>query len=132
MNLKIQVKKLSDLAIIPTKGTDHAAGYDLYSTEDYILDTGERHLFKTNISLKLPKGYYGRIAGRSGLAYKVGISVLAGVIDSDYTGDIGAILLNTDNNKTLGVKKGDKIAQIIFEKHYDAEFEEVKQDKKDK
>ena len=59
--------------------------------------------------------HYGRIAPRSGLAYKNGIDILAGVIDSDYRGDIGVILYNTDSNSDFEVKIGDKIAQIIIE-----------------
>lgn len=142
----IQVKKLSENAIVPTRGSAGAAGYDLYSTEDYVLKPGERKLFKTNISMKIPDGYYGRLAPRSGLAYKNGIDVLAGVIDEDYLGDIGVILLNTtdhyedsDNysdeeqdeyddyikSLSLEIKKGDRIAQIIFEKYHVAEFQEV-------
>jgi len=138
----MQIKKLSENAIVPTKGSDGAAGYDLYSTEDYVLKPGERKLFKTNISLAIPKNYYGRIAPRSGLAYKNGIDVLGGVIDSDYRGDIGVILLNTNSQdkqlisnldgvitnelKPLEVKKGDRIAQIIFEQYFEADFIEVK------
>ena len=68
--------------------------------------------------MAIPMDCYGRIAPRSGLAYKNGIDVLAGVIDSDYRGDIGVILYNTDNNLDFTVKVGDKIAQIIIEKCY--------------
>ena len=153
--MKIQLKKLSENAIVPTRGSSGAAGYDLYSTEDYILKPGERKLFKTNISVKIPDGYYGRLAPRSGLAFKHGIDVLAGVIDSDYLGDIGVILLNTsilkyvidesdendeyqqtfdydlfrdqinDEKNSLTIKKGERIAQIIIEKCHEVEFIEV-------
>jgi len=132
--MKIQIKKLSENAIIPTRASAGAAGYDLYSTEDCILNPGERHLFKTNLSIQIPPGYYGRIAPRSGLALKQGIDVLAGVIDEDYAGDVGVILLNTAIIPTsleiypyysLYVRKGDRIAQIIFEKYHEVEFEEV-------
>lgn len=135
------IKLLSDLARIPTRATDGSAGYDLYSTEDYTLGYGERKLFKTNIVLEIPKGIYGRIAPRSGLALKQGLDVMAGVIDSDYRNDIGVILINLKKewledetfNKSMSlilkreitgpsleeqnieIKKGDKIAQIIFE-----------------
>ncbi len=96
--LQINVKKLSENAIIPTQGTNFAAGYDLYAAEDALVVCGSRKLIKTNISMEITPGYYGRIAPRSGLAYKSGIDVLAGVIDSDYRGDIGVILYNTDKN----------------------------------
>ena len=113
--LEINVKKLSENATIPTQGTKFAAGYDLYAAEDAVVVCGTRKLIKTNISMEITPGYYGRIAPRSGLAYKNGIDVLAGVIDSDYRGDVGVILYNTDKNIDFTIKKGDRIAQIIFE-----------------
>ena len=120
--LNIEIKKLSENAIIPMQGTIYAAGYDLYAAEDAVIVCGSRKLIKTNISMSIPVGYYGRIAPRSGLAYKNGIDVLAGVIDSDYRGDIGVILYNTDKNIDFSVKQGDRIAQIIFETCYSATF----------
>jgi dUTP pyrophosphatase len=123
--LQINVKKLSENAIIPTQGTNFAAGYDLYAAEDAVVVCGTRKLIKTNISMEITPGYYGRIAPRSGLAYKNGIDVLAGVIDSDYRGDIGVILYNTDKNIDFTVKKGDRIAQIIFEACYIATLNNV-------
>jgi len=123
--LQINVKKFSENAIIPTQGTNFAAGYDLYAAEDALVVCGSRKLIKTNISMEITPGYYGRIAPRSGLAYKSGIDVLAGVIDSDYRGDIGVILYNTDKNIDFTVKKGDRIAQIIFEACYTATLNNV-------
>ena len=123
--LQINVKKLSENATIPTQGTSFAAGYDLYAAEDAVVVCGTRKLIKTNISMEINPGYYGRIAPRSGLAYKNGIDILAGVIDSDYRGDIGVILYNTDKNIDFTVKKGDRIAQIIFEACYTATLNNV-------
>jgi len=123
--LEINVKKLSENATIPTQGTKFAAGYDLYAAEDEVVVCGTRKLIKTNISMEITPGYYGRIAPRSGLAYKSGIDVLAGVIDSDYRGDIGVILYNTDKNIDFEIKKGDRIAQIIFEACYSATLNTV-------
>jgi len=122
--LQINIKKLSENATIPSKGTNFAAGYDLYAAEDAVVVCGTRKLIKTNISMEITPGYYGRIAPRSGLAYKSGIDVLAGVIDSDYRGDIGVILYNTDSNIDFPIKKGDRIAQIIFEVCHSALFME--------
>lgn len=123
--LQINIKKLSENATIPSKGTNFAAGYDLYAAEDAVVNCGTRKLIKTNISMEITPGYYGRIAPRSGLAYKNGIDVLAGVIDSDYRGDIGVILYNSDKNIDFIVKKGDRIAQIIFEACYSATLNEA-------
>ena len=123
--MNIQIKKLSDKAKIPTQGSKYAAGYDLYAAEEVLVNTMGRKLVKTNISIAIPEGYYGRIAPRSGLAYKNGIDVLAGVIDSDYRGDIGVILLNTDHNLDFEVNVGDRIAQIIIEKCHSVNWETV-------
>lgn len=113
--MDIHIKLLSDLAKTPTQGTQFSAGYDLYAAEEVVVPRLGRKLIKTNVSMAIPMNHYGRIAPRSGLAYKNGIDVLAGVIDSDYRGDIGVILYNTDNNLDFTVKVGDKIAQIIIE-----------------
>lgn len=123
--MNIQIKKLSDKAKIPSQGSKYAAGYDLYAAEEVLVNTIGRKLVKTNISISIPEGYYGRIAPRSGLAYKNGIDVLAGVIDSDYRGDIGVILFNTDHNLDFLVNVGDRIAQIIIEKCHSVNWETV-------
>jgi len=124
-NMNIQIKKLSDKAKIPSQASKYAAGYDLYAAEEVLVNTMGRKLVKTNISISIPEGYYGRIAPRSGLAYKNGIDVLAGVIDSDYRGDIGVILFNTDHNLDFEVNVGDRIAQIIIEKCHSVNWETV-------
>jgi dUTP pyrophosphatase len=115
----MNIKKLSDKAVIPNKGSVGAAGYDLYTTESYELKPGERKAFKTDIALAIPEGFYGRVAPRSGLAVKYGIDVLAGVIDSDYRGEILVALINLgDKPVKLPIIKDGKetaIAQIIIE-----------------
>ncbi len=113
--MDIHIKLLSEKAVIPTKATAFSAGYDLYAAEDAEVPKLCRKLIKTNVSMAIPINNYGRIAPRSGLAYKNGIDILAGVIDSDYRGDIGVILYNTDKDSDFEVKIGDKIAQIIIE-----------------
>lgn len=120
----IPFQKLSDKWKIPSQATSSDAGYDLYATEEYILKPNERKLFKTNISTGIPHGYYGRIAPRSWLAYKHGIDVLAGVIDSGYRWDIGVILINFWT-EGFSVNEGDKIAQFIIEKCHYVDRQEV-------
>lgn len=120
--MDIHIKLLSENAKVPTQGTPFSAGYDLYAAEATVVPRLGRKLIKTNVSMAIPMNHYGRIAPRSGLAYKNGIDVLAGVIDSDYRGDIGVILYNTDNNIDFEVKTGDKIAQIIIESCSSANF----------
>lgn len=123
--LKINIKKTDAGAKIPTKGSQDCAGYDLYSNENVIVYEGERELIKTGVCIEIPPGYYGRIAPRSGLALKHGIDTMAGVIDADFRGEIGVILLNTDKSNIFRVSKGDRIAQIIFEKCMNADFLEA-------
>ena len=127
---QLRFKKLLNSAKTPKKGSLYAAGYDLYSPIETILHPGNRSLIKTGISIDIPNNLYGRIAPRSGLAFKYGINTLAGVIDSDYTGDIGVILYNT-GKEAYKINKGDKIAQIIFTKiENNFEFIEINNIKK--
>jgi dUTP pyrophosphatase len=121
---KVLISKNQQNSIIPTRGSSRAAGYDLYSTESYVLKPGERKLFKTGLIMAIPSGMYGRIAPRSGLAFKKGIDVLAGVIDEDYRGDVGVILINL-GQEDFSVTTGDRIAQIIFEIYNEVEFTEA-------
>jgi dUTP pyrophosphatase len=109
-------------AVMPTKGTPEAAGYDLYSTESGIIKSNNRKMINTGIKMIIPKGYYGRIAPRSGLALKKGIDIFAGVIDSDYRNEIKCILYNSDEEHSYTYQIGDRIAQIIIEKYYDVNF----------
>ncbi len=96
---------------------------DLVSIESSRLYPGEFKLFKTGIAIELPPYYMGRIAPRSGLAYKHGITVLNadGVIDPGYRGEIGVILIN-HGITPYRVKKGDRIAQLIVEEYEPVEW----------
>ncbi|WP_051002479.1 dUTP diphosphatase [Magnetospirillum molischianum] len=110
----IPFKKLDPAAVIPSYGSAGAAGMDLSSIEETIVAPGDRRLVKTGIAGAVPSGFYARIAPRSGLALKHGIDVLAGVVDEDYRGEIGVILINTGQTSFV-VKAGDRIAQLIVE-----------------
>lgn len=103
--------KLGDNARLPVRGSEGAACYDLSSAEEYLLLSGERKLFKTNVGIELEKGTEATIVPRSKLANKFGIMVLAGKIDEDYRGDIGIILYNS-GQEALQVEVGSKIAQL--------------------
>ena len=84
--MNIKIKKINSRARIPTQATDGDAGYDLYAVRDMVIPPLSREIVPTGIQIEIPKGYYGRVAPRSGLAVKKGIDVLAGVIDSGYRG----------------------------------------------
>jgi len=119
MSATLQIKKLNEQAVLPSKGSPQSAGYDLYSIEKYTLKPLERKLFKTGLAMSIPSGMYGRIAPRSGLAFKQGLDVMAGVIDEDYRNEVGVILINlSSEDVSVPVVKDGKetaIAQIIFE-----------------
>ncbi|EUB61043.1 Deoxyuridine 5'-triphosphate nucleotidohydrolase [Echinococcus granulosus] len=111
----LRFRKVSNLAYTPTRGSELAAGYDLYSSVDCVVKVGGRTLINTDIQIALPPGCYGRIAPRSGLALKHGIDVGAGVVDQDYRGNIMVILFNF-GDEDFHVKRGDRIAQLICER----------------
>ena len=113
-HLPLQVKRLSENAILPTRGSAFAAGLDLASAVNQTIPAGQRALVATDLSIACPPGTYARVAPRSGLAYKHGIDVGAGVIDADYRGPLGVILFNFGDSDFV-VKQGDRIAQLILE-----------------
>jgi dUTP pyrophosphatase len=125
--MSLQVTRLVDNAILPSRGTAESAGYDLFSTEGYVILPGHRVVVSTGISIKCPPGTYARIAPRSGLAVKHGLDVLAGVIDPDYTGEIKVVLVNTDMRVPFFIKPGYRIAQMILESYVAADVVEVTQ-----
>ncbi|XP_014671624.1 PREDICTED: deoxyuridine 5'-triphosphate nucleotidohydrolase-like [Priapulus caudatus] len=111
----LRFAKLSELAFKPSKGSQFAAGFDLYSAYDYTVPARGQVLAKTDIQVAVPPGCYGRIAPRSGLAAKHSIDVGAGVVDADYRGNVGVILFNFGPDD-FKVSRGDRIAQLICEK----------------
>ena len=122
--IKIKIKKIHPNAIIPTYGSEHAAGFDLCSIEDYELEPGETHAISTGISMEIPEGKCVLFWDRSGMGFK-GIHRFGGVIDSDYRGEFKIILCN-HTKEPYSIKKGDRIVQALIQDHYQAEFEEYK------
>ncbi|XP_066327121.1 deoxyuridine 5'-triphosphate nucleotidohydrolase-like [Miscanthus floridulus] len=110
----LKVKKLSDKAVLPSRGSALAAGYDLSSAVETLVPARGKALVPTDLSVAIPHGTYARIAPRSGLALKHSIDVGAGVIDADYRGPVGVILFN-HSDADFAVKPGDRIAQMIIE-----------------
>ncbi|NWR69140.1 DUT protein, partial [Centropus unirufus] len=121
---RLRFARLSENASVPSRGSARAAGYDLYSAYDCVIPPMEKAVVKTDIQIALPSGCYGRIAPRSGLAAKHFIDVGAGVIDEDYRGNVGVVLFNF-GKESFQVKKGDRIAQLICERIFYPELEEV-------
>ena len=99
-------------ALPPKKAHPEDAAFDLYSTESFTLLWNSQQVINTHLSLEIPVGYYGQIFGRSGLA-KDGFTVLWGVIDSNYRGEIGVILRNL-SPLTRQFQAWDRIAQLVI------------------
>ena len=122
----VKIKKISTDAITPKYATNGAAGCDLYSTDDLTLWHGSRVLVGTGICLEIPEGWYAKVCPRSGMAINAGITVLnaPGIIDFDYRGEIKVILYNTSDDRFF-IKKGDRIAQLVFSQCNQADFSVV-------
>lgn len=114
------MKKLSAHAKTPTRGSAFAAGYDIYSAKECVIPKRGKGLVDTDISIAVGEGCYGRIAPRSGLAVKHFIDTGAGVIDSDYRGQVKVLLFN-HSEVDFEIKEGDRIAQLVIERIYTPE-----------
>jgi dUTP pyrophosphatase len=114
MTTLIQFKRLHPAATLPTRATRDSAGFDLYSVEDAVV-CSKPVAVNTGIAVRIPPGYYGRIAPRSGLALHENIWINGGVIDRDYTGPLKIIMVRPDN-MSAGFPAGSRVAQLIIEK----------------
>ena len=111
----LQVVKITDKATFPTKAYRNSAGHDLYTAYDYKIPAQGKKKIMTDIRVKVPEGTYGRIAPRSGPAMQNHISIGAGVVDEDYTGNLSILVFNLSNSE-FDIKAGDSVAQLICEK----------------
>ena len=108
-------KLFSEFSILPSKGSEYAAGFDLHAClkeSTKVLMPHTRDTISTGVAITPPRGHYGRVAPRSGLARDYGIDVLAGVIDEDYTGEIKVILYNT-GDLPLVIENGMKSLRLF-------------------
>lgn len=126
--MKIQIKKLKENAVIPTRGSAYAAGYDLYACLDAAIEipAGETAKVGTGLSVAVPEGYFGAVFARSGLAAKEGLrpANCVGVCDSDYRGEY-IVALHNDSAVTRTVTPGERIAQLVIMPFLSVEFEEA-------
>ncbi|XP_047982815.1 deoxyuridine 5'-triphosphate nucleotidohydrolase-like [Salvia hispanica] len=120
----LRVKRLSEKAVLPSRGSPLSAGYDLSSAVETKVPARGKALVPTDLSVAVPEGTYARIAPRSGLAWKHSIDVGAGVVDADYRGPVGVILFN-HSDVDFQVKVGDRIAQLIIQQIVTPEVAEV-------
>lgn len=124
--MKIKVKKLVSDAKIPKFSLEGDAAMELYSIEDVTIEPGDKISCRTGVAIKIPQGYAGLIWDKSGISHKAGIKTLGGVIDSNYTGEWKVGMVNLGKEK-FKIEKGQKIAQVIFQKIEAPEVEEVEQ-----
>lgn len=124
--MKIKIKKLSELAIVPLYATVGSAGADLVSVESKSVYPGHTVTVGCGFSLEIPEGFEAQIRPRSGLAKKHGITILnsPGTIDSDYRGEIKVMLHNTGDDPFI-ISPGDRIAQMVIAPVIQADFEIV-------
>ena len=115
--MALRVQLCSPIAKVPTKADSGAAGFDLYASKPDHIESKSRKLIETDIRIAIPKGYYGRIAPRSGLSVN-GIDVGAGVCDSTYRGLVKVLLIN-NSDAIFEIEAGNRIAQLILEKYGD-------------
>ncbi len=127
-NLPINIKLLSPLAKVPTRGSLGAAGYDIYAATDEEIMVAPHATVKipTGFAMKIPHGYYAAVVARSGLSSKRGLRPVQGsaTIDEDYTGE-WFVPLHNDTNEPQTIAAGERIAQAIFQRYYVADFTQV-------
>ncbi len=128
MKFDINIKKINDKAIIPTYGSEYAAGADMYACLDAALqiEPGQTVLIHTGIAMEIPAGYVGLVYARSGLASKKGLAPAnkVGVIDADYRGEI-MVALHNHGTQTQSVEPGERIAQLVIAPYITGVFHQV-------
>jgi len=114
--MKLEVQRLSDNAVLPSRATPGSAGLDLYSVQPRMIHYGSVSAIPTGVAVSIPAGYVGLIWPRSGLSAKHGIDVLAGVIDCDYRGEIKVVLTKTTFGYTR-IDEGSRIGQLVIQQY---------------
>lgn len=126
----VPYKKLRDGAVVPSRGSEYAAGYDLYACLEspVEIEPGTNKKIGTGLSIAVPEGYFGAVFARSGLATKEGLrpANCVGICDSDYRGEYIVPVYN-DSSEIRTVKNGDRIAQLVILPFLPADFSEVEE-----
>ncbi len=128
--MKIELKKLNENAVLPSRGSKEAAGYDLYALSDQSIEI-EPHktvLVGTGLSMAIPDGYFGGVFARSGMASKRSLrpANCVGVIDSDYRGEL-MVPIHNDSEEKKVIEAKERIAQLIILPYLSVEFDEVEE-----
>jgi dUTP pyrophosphatase len=128
-DLQVLIKRLDPGVPLPKYSKGGDAGADIVTRIDLTLEPGERALAPTGIAIALPNGYAAFAHPRSGLAIKHGVSMVnaPGTIDAGFRGELQVILINLDPRESITFKRGDRIAQLVFQKVEHADFVEVEE-----
>lgn len=123
----VQLVRLDPGIPVPGYARDGDAGADLCTTVDVVLGPGERRTVPTGVAIALPPGYAAFVHPRSGLAARHGLTIVnaPGTVDEGYRGEISVTLLNTDASTPVELRRGDRIAQLVFQQVGRARFVEV-------
>lgn len=125
--IKIDIKKLNNRALLPTRGSEQAAGWDLYSNNEEAISIAPHTtaMIGTGLSMAIPDGYFGGVFARSGLATKQSLrpANCVGVVDSDYRGEI-IVSLHNDSDTVKVVNPHERIAQLVVMPYLSVEFNE--------
>lgn len=129
--MNIKVKRICEEAKLPTRGSEKAAAYDVYAclpdeNAPVTIMPHQTMLISTGLRMAPPEGFYVGVYARSGLSSKEGLrpANCVGVIDEDYRGEY-LVAVHNDSEVTRSIRHGDRIAQILLQKRYDMDFEEV-------
>ena len=126
--MKINIKRFTETAILPERGSAYAAGYDLFAdvNESVEIQPHETKMIGTGLAMEIPEGYFGGIFARSGLSSKEGLrpANCVGVVDADYRGEV-KVALHNDGEVVREIKAGQKIAQLVVVPFLGVEFDEV-------
>lgn len=125
--VEVLIRRIDPDVPLPTYAHPGDAGADLVSTVDVTLAPGERAVVPTGISIALPSDYVALVHPRSGLAAQFGVSIVnaPGTIDAGYRGEVKVVLINLDRSQPVEVCRGDRIAQLVFQRFESARFIEV-------
>lgn len=127
--VRVALRKLAPDLPLPSYAHPGDAGADLMAAQEVELAPGERALVPTGVAIALPPGYVGLVHPRSGLAARLGVTVLnaPGTVDAGYRGEIMVILVNHDRHHPVRIARGDRIAQLVIQRVEEADFDVVQE-----
>lgn len=126
-DIQVKIKRLDQELPLPRYTNPGDAGLDLYSAVDVVIEPMRRVMIPTGVAIALPEGYAGFVQPRSGLAAKMGLSIVntPGLVDSGYRGELKVIAINTDADEPIAIARGERVAQLVVQRVPAVELVEV-------